>query len=148
MDDHTKELLAEFEDEDFTRAWAQKYEEGYRYGRDALQGVHFGYDMRRGESWPPALPPSDKPIPTRITASTLDHSAIRLPPYHYDIKWSPEDGEYVARCEEFPSLSWLDADPLVALSGLLRSIHVTLIDMSSEGETPPSPLGPMRTSSS
>jgi hypothetical protein len=26
-------------------------------------------------------------------------------PFHYRVAWSPEDGEYVGTCAEFPSLS-------------------------------------------
>jgi len=29
--------------------------------------------------------------------------------YTYRITWSEEDGEYVALCAEFPSVSWLAA---------------------------------------
>ncbi|MGV7292077.1 antitoxin HicB, partial [Mycobacterium kansasii] len=28
--------------------------------------------------------------------------------YTYRVEWSPEDGEWVGLCAEFPSLSWLD----------------------------------------
>lgn len=42
--------------------------------------------------------------------------------YTYQIAWSPEDGEYVATCAEFPSLSWLANDALSALRGLVSII--------------------------
>jgi hypothetical protein len=29
----------------FKEAWADKESEGYQYGRDALEGVHFGFDI-------------------------------------------------------------------------------------------------------
>lgn len=40
----------------------------------------------------------------------------------YKIAWSAEDGEYVATCAEFPSLSWLADDALSELSGLVEII--------------------------
>jgi hypothetical protein len=36
----------------------------------------------------------------------------------YRVAWSPEDREYVGTCAKFPSLSWLDADPVRALEGI------------------------------
>ena len=35
-----------------------------------------------------------------MSHKSLDH-------YTYRVTWSPEDGEYVALCTEFPLLSWL-----------------------------------------
>jgi len=49
--------------------------------------------------------------------------------YTYRIAWSEEDGEYVAIAEEFPSLSWIESDPVDALRGLallLRNVEVSL----------------------
>lgn len=37
----------------------------------------------------------------------------------FAVRWSAEDGEYVATCDQFPSLSWLSPDPVEALRGLL-----------------------------
>lgn len=42
--------------------------------------------------------------------------------YTYRLSWSPDHGEYVATCAEFPSLSWLAEDELSALSGLVSII--------------------------
>jgi hypothetical protein len=39
-------------------------------------------------------------------------------PFHYRVAWSPEDGEYVGTCAEFPSLSHLAADQDAALRGI------------------------------
>ena len=39
--------------------------------------------------------------------------------YIYKVQWSVEDEDYVATCEEFPSLSWLACTPEQALSGLI-----------------------------
>ena len=38
----------------------------------------------------------------------------------YHVRWSKEDGEYVATTDSFPSLSWLDPSPVGALAGLLH----------------------------
>jgi predicted HicB family RNase H-like nuclease len=64
---------------------------------------------------------------------TTDH-------YTYRLSWSPEDGEYVATCAEFPSLSWLAADELGALRGLKDLVRDTVEDMCANGETPPEAL--------
>ena len=37
--------------------------------------------------------------------------------YTYRVTWSPEDGEHVGLCAEFPSLSWLARTPEAALKG-------------------------------
>ena len=39
--------------------------------------------------------------------------------YTYRVVWSPEDGEYVGLCAEFPSLSWLSSDQTKALKGVV-----------------------------
>lgn len=40
----------------------------------------------------------------------------------YRVRWSAEDNEYVALVTEFPSLSWLDKDPVRALAGLVELV--------------------------
>jgi hypothetical protein len=47
----------------------------------------------------------------------------QLPPvdashYTYRVTWSAEDGEFVATCLEFPSLSWLAESRNAAIDGL------------------------------
>jgi hypothetical protein len=37
--------------------------------------------------------------------------------YTYRAIWSPEDGEYVGLCDQFPSLSWLAHTESEALAG-------------------------------
>lgn len=36
----------------------------------------------------------------------------------YTVEWSEEDQEFVATCDWFPSMSWLDRDCVAALKGL------------------------------
>ncbi len=60
--------------------------------------------------------------------------------YTYRITWSPEDGEHVAVCVEFPSLSWLAPTPDKALAGIRRLVTNVLADMRANGEKPPEPL--------
>lgn len=50
----------------------------------------------------------------------------------FTIQWSPEDGEYAATHSAFPSLSWLDRNPLLALNGLL-----TMMIEDNAWEPPP-----------
>lgn len=39
--------------------------------------------------------------------------------YKFKVEWSSEDQEYVASVDKYPSLSWLDVDPSVALDSLI-----------------------------
>ncbi|WP_202909686.1 hypothetical protein [Mycobacteroides abscessus] len=52
----------------------------------------------------------------------------------YRVQWSPEDNEYVALVAEFPSLSWLDEDPVRALAGLVELVDGVLEDVGSNGD--------------
>jgi predicted HicB family RNase H-like nuclease len=60
--------------------------------------------------------------------------------YTYRVTWSPEDGEHVGLCVEFPSLSWLAATPEAALLGIRQMVSEAVADMQSTGETVPEPL--------
>ena len=60
--------------------------------------------------------------------------------YTYRIIWSPEDGEHVGLCAEFPSLSWLAPTPSAALSGIQALVGSVLADMHANRESPPEPL--------
>lgn len=64
--------------------------------------------------------------------------------YTYRVTWSPEDGEYVGLCAEFPSLSWLAKKPETALSGIRKVVSAVVADMESAGETIPAPLADRR----
>ena len=54
--------------------------------------------------------------------------------------WSAEDGEYLATCAEFPSLSWLARSQVKAMQGLESLIRDVLEDLQSAGEEIPLPL--------
>ena len=60
--------------------------------------------------------------------------------YTYRVTWSAEDGEHVGLCAEFPSLSRLAPTPEQALAGIRRVVRETLVDMATEGESPPVPF--------
>lgn len=60
--------------------------------------------------------------------------------YTYRVTWSPEDGEHVGLCAEFPSLSWLAATPEKALAGIRKVVDEVVADMAANGETIPEPL--------
>ena len=66
------------------------------------------------------------------------------PHYTYRVEWSPEDGEWVGLVAEFPSLSWLDPDPVDAMRGVRDLVDEVVADMSESGETPPEPLAERR----
>src|SRR3990167_2021355 len=60
--------------------------------------------------------------------------------YTYRVTWSTEDGEHVATCAEFPSLSWLAKTPEAALKGIRQVVAEVVADMQASGETIPVPL--------
>jgi len=65
--------------------------------------------------------------------STIDH-------YTYRVIWSEEDKECVGLCAEFPSLSWLSANPEKALRGIRKVVADVVKDMQTNGEPIPEPL--------
>ena len=60
--------------------------------------------------------------------------------YNYRVIWSKEDGEHVALCDEFPSLSWLSKTPEGALRGIRKVVAEVVADMEARGEKVPQPL--------
>ena len=66
-----------------------------------------------------------------------------LPPlaakYAYTLGWSAEDDAYVVRCAEFPSLSWIEEDPVAALRGAAALVADVVRDLISQGDPVPVP---------
>jgi predicted HicB family RNase H-like nuclease len=60
--------------------------------------------------------------------------------YTYRVTWSPDDGEHVGLCAEFPSLSWLARTPEAALKGIRQVVSDVVADMEASGEAIPVPL--------
>ncbi len=60
--------------------------------------------------------------------------------YTYRVTWSEEDEEYVGLCAEFPSLSWLAAEPEAALRGIRQVVGEVVADMRGLGEAEPEPI--------
>ena len=60
--------------------------------------------------------------------------------YTYRVTWSPEDGEHVGLCAEFPSLSWLAKTPEAGLKGIQKVVAEVVTDMQASGETAPAAL--------
>ncbi len=60
--------------------------------------------------------------------------------YTYRVTWSEEDGEYIGLCVEFPSLSWLAADPESALIGIRQVVADVVADLQKNEEPVPQPL--------
>lgn len=60
--------------------------------------------------------------------------------YTYRVTWSEEDREHVGLCIEFPSLSWLEATPEGALSGIRKLVKNCVKEMNATGEAAPEPL--------
>jgi hypothetical protein len=61
-------------------------------------------------------------------------SAVSAYRYTYRVTWSPEDGEHVGLCVEFPSLSWLARSPEAALEGIRHVVASAIADMECSGE--------------
>jgi predicted HicB family RNase H-like nuclease len=70
----------------------------------------------------------------------MDRPQVDVGHYTYRVTWSAEDGEYVATCLEFPSLSWLAESRADAIDGLERQIEEVVEDMAANGERVPEPL--------
>jgi predicted HicB family RNase H-like nuclease len=64
--------------------------------------------------------------------------------YTYRVTWSTEDGEHVALCAEFPSLSWLAKTPEAALKGIQKVVAGVVADMQASGEAVPEALAEKR----
>ena len=60
--------------------------------------------------------------------------------YTYRITWSPEDGEFVGLCAEFPSLSWLAKKQGAALGGIRQVVTDVVADLEANGEPVPDPI--------
>lgn len=60
--------------------------------------------------------------------------------YTYRVTWSEGDGEYVALCAEFPSLSYLAEDQAEALKRLTDTVGDVVQDMAANNEPVPEPL--------
>jgi predicted HicB family RNase H-like nuclease len=60
--------------------------------------------------------------------------------YTYRVTWSAEDGEFLATCAEFPSLSWLASSQIEALQGLEGLLREVITDMEEQGEQVPEPF--------
>jgi hypothetical protein len=50
----------------------------------------------------------------------------------YTVRWSAVDGESVATCNEFPSLSWSAQTPDEALRGIRRVVAASVADMRAD----------------
>lgn len=64
--------------------------------------------------------------------------------YTYRVTWSPDDGEHVGLCVEFPALSWLASTLEGALKGIQETVTNVVADMQSNGEPIPVPLSEKR----
>ena len=60
--------------------------------------------------------------------------------YTYRVTWSEGDDEYVGLCAEFPSLSWLDATPEEALTGIRALVRQVVADLKRNEEPIPEPI--------
>jgi hypothetical protein len=97
-------------------------------------------EVRAHQTEAPNEEPSDEdngPCGSAMGSSDFQR-ALR---YSYRVRWSEEDQEFAATCDEFPSLSSLEADQIYALHKLIVLVRDVLRDMRATGETPPKPGG-------
>ena len=66
--------------------------------------------------------------------------ALKHDKYTYRVTWSEEDQEHVGLCLEFPSLSWLAANPEAALKGIRKMVTEVVQDMQANDESVPEPI--------
>lgn len=50
----------------------------------------------------------------------------------YRVFWSSVDREYVGLCDQHPSLSWLDKDPVRALRGIVRVVREEALSQDNQ----------------
>ena len=55
-----------------------------------------------------------------------------LTPFTFRVFWFADDAEWVGACDQFPSLSHLDADPVSAMAGIRRLVVDCLNDMDKD----------------
>ncbi|MGH7050131.1 MAG: type II toxin-antitoxin system HicB family antitoxin [Acetobacteraceae bacterium] len=60
--------------------------------------------------------------------------------FTYRVSWSEEDGESVATCAEFPSLSHLAREPEVALRGIRALVRDVVTELRKNDEAVPEPI--------
>ncbi|MGH7122054.1 MAG: type II toxin-antitoxin system HicB family antitoxin [Acetobacteraceae bacterium] len=60
--------------------------------------------------------------------------------YTYRVSWSEEDGEFVATCAEFFSLSHLASNQVAALQGIGALVADVIADLRANGEPVPQPF--------
>ena len=113
-----------------------------KQGRAASCEVRPASSGRSIGSWPCARPPTPRwrwrVSPRNLTTGREIRS--RSSSTSSCITWSAEDGEHVGLCAEFPSLSWLAANPGDALSGIQRLVADCVDDMRANGEPVPEPM--------
>lgn len=68
---------------------------------------------------------------------TLDRSQVDVSHFTFRVTWSAEDGEFVATCLEFPSMSWLAPARNEAIDGLERLVVAVVDDMRANHERVP-----------
>ena len=59
--------------------------------------------------------------------------------YAIHVGWSEEDQEFVATCEEFPTLSWLAETKTEAMDGMKQVLTDVISDMKANNEPVPRP---------
>lgn len=71
---------------------------------------------------------------------STDHRVLALiDRYTYRVTWSADDKEFVALCEELPSLSYLASTRETALTGIVEAATFAVETLIEDKQTPPHP---------
>jgi predicted HicB family RNase H-like nuclease len=60
--------------------------------------------------------------------------------YTYRVTWSPEEGEFLGTCAEFPHLSHFDENPEAALAGIREVVRAASEALRDHGHPVPEPF--------
>lgn len=60
--------------------------------------------------------------------------------YSYSVSWSAEDGAFIGRIAEFPSLAAHGDTPEAALKEIMMVVRIVLDDLDKSGEPTPEPF--------
>jgi predicted RNase H-like HicB family nuclease len=76
----------------------------------------------------------------KIRSGTTIKDAHRAEQYHYSVGWSEEDGVYIGRVAEFPSLAAHGKTLSSAFREIQKVVQAVLEDLAESGEPIPEPF--------
>ena len=74
-----------------------------------------------------------------ITKTYSPEIAEQLKLYNYELFWSEEDNDWVAKVDAFPSVNWLESEPDEAVKGVFAVAAECLQILAEDGDKWPNP---------